>query len=646
MEPAAAVLLVLLGAVWAWWAAKQGGYFSSVWLPGTIALCGGLALVALWAPWRGELRLSRGVPIALAGLAGLGGWYALSALWSPAPDVAVADGQRVLGYAVAFGLGIWLANLLDRRLHLCLVPLVVAGAFAGLLALGGILTTGHPGDYLEVDGTLQFPLDYRNANAAFFAIAVWPALGLALRRELDWRLRGVLTAVASLCLDLAMLSQSRGAVLAGAVAVVVFLAFAPERARWTAWLALVSLPAALVVPPLIDLYRAANDGGVASATAELHAAGAWSVVATALAGTLGALAARFEGRLARVLPSPKLGRGVFAALLAALAAVAAIGFAVLAGNPADWVSQRVAEFRSGREPSSASSASRFSFDAGSARVELWRVALVDAGNDPLRGDGGGGYRYSYLRERHSGLTAVRDAHSIELEVLSELGVPGLALLACALGGATAGALRARRLGPSAAVLSAIGLTVGAYWLVHSSLDWFWPYPAVTAPTLALLGSACAPALRTPGAARPGRGRLWLVAAAVVLAVSAIPPFLAQRYLDAAREDARADPARAYDDLDRARALNPLSADPLLVEGSIARANDDRRRAIAAFRAAVAKRPEDRVPHYFLARLYARDDPRLAAEELAAARERDPLNPQLARLARHLRHQDARRPSAG
>src|SRR5439155_8612150 len=123
-----------------------------VWLPGTILLCAGLALMALWAPWRGELRRSRGVAIALTGLAGLGGWYALSALWSPAPDIAVADGQRVLGYAVAFGLGVWLSSLLDRRLHLCLLPLAVAGAVSGLLALGGILTTGHPRDYPEVDG--------------------------------------------------------------------------------------------------------------------------------------------------------------------------------------------------------------------------------------------------------------------------------------------------------------------------------------------------------------------------------------------------------------------------------------------------------------------------------------------------------------
>src|SRR5439155_22173155 len=145
----------------------------------------------------------------------------------------------------------------------------------------------------------------------------------------------------------AMLSQSRGSVLAGAAALAVFLALSPERGRSAAWLTLAALPALLVVPPLIDLYRATNDGGLGSVTAELHAAGAWTVAATALSGTMAALAAVLEARFGGAAPSPRLGRGTSAALLAILAAMAAIGFAVAAGNPVDWLGQRVAEFRSG-----------------------------------------------------------------------------------------------------------------------------------------------------------------------------------------------------------------------------------------------------------------------------------------------------------
>jgi tetratricopeptide (TPR) repeat protein len=229
---------------------------------------------------------------------------------------------------------------------------------------------------------------------------------------------------------------------------------------------------------------------------------------------------------------------------------------------------------------------------------------------------------------------------MELENLAELGVPGLVLLVGTLAGAGAGALRARRLGPGATSLSTIALTAGTYWAVHASLDWFWPYPAVTAPVVALLGSACAPALAgSRGSAREplrSRGRLLLASGAVLLAASTVPPFLTERYIDNAYAVWRSDAGRAYQDLDRARSLNPLSVEPLLAEGAIAHANGDRRRAIDAFREATVKRPEEWASYYYLALLDRNRAPRVARRDLAAARERDPNNPQLASLARKLR----------
>ena len=188
-EPAAALLLAVLAIVWSWWAAKFGAFFGTVLLPGTMLLCATTVVLAWAAPWRATLRPSRPATIALAALAALGVWAALSALWSPAPDVAIETAQRILTYALAFGLGIWLSNLLGSRLHLALVPLAAAGAFAGVVAVVGMLTGDHSGHYLELDGTLEFPLGYRNANAAFFAIALWPALGLASRRAGAWPVR-------------------------------------------------------------------------------------------------------------------------------------------------------------------------------------------------------------------------------------------------------------------------------------------------------------------------------------------------------------------------------------------------------------------------------------------------------------------------
>jgi len=634
VEPAALLLLAVLAIVWSWWAAKDGAFFGTVLLPGTVLLCATTVVLAWAAPWRGRLRPSWPATIALASLAGLGAWAALSALWSPTPDVAVGDGQRILTYALAFGLGIWLCNLLVGRLHLALVPLAVAGAFAGIIAVVGLLTGDHVGRYLEADGTLEFPLGYRNANAAFFAIALWPALGLASRRASAWPVRAAALATATLCLELAMLSQSRGSLPAGAAALCVYLLFSEDRARRLGWLVLAVLPALLILPSLVDLYRAANaDAPLHSALGELRGAG--RAVALTCAGSLaiGAGAAL----LGKAVPaSPRrveiANHAALAGLLAAVLA-GSIAFVAVVGSPVDWIDKRVTQLGSGQDASLSGQSNRFSsLNAATTRPAIWRVALLDAREHPLLGEGGGGFLYSYLRERdQNSPISVRDAHSVELENLSQFGVPGLLLFAGAIAAAGFGAMRARRLGAEPAWLSIIALTAGAYCLAHASLDWFWPYPAVTAPVLALLGSACAPALRIAGDAPHAHGRRWLTAGAVVLAISAVPPYLSHRYVNDAYDEWRSDPSRAYDDLDRARALNPLSADPVLAEGAIARANGDRARAIAAFRRAAKKLPEEWASHYNLAELYARSSPRLARRELAIAKRQNPYDPEVLAL---------------
>ncbi len=634
VEPAALLLIAVLAIVWSWWAAKDGAFFGTVLLPGTILLCGTTVLLAWTAPWRGSLRRSQPATIALASLAGLGAWAALSALWSPTPDVAIGDGQRILTYALAFGLGIWLCNLLADRPQLALVPLAAAGAFAGIVAVIGMLTGDHVGRYLDADGTFEFPLGYRNANAAFFAIALWPALGLASHRASAWPLRAAALATATLCLELAMLSQSRTSLVGGAAALCVYLLFSEDRARRLGWLALAVLPALPILPPLIDLYRAATaDAPLRSALDEMRGTG--RTVALTCVGSLAIGAG--VALLGRGVPaSPRRAEIANRSALAGLVAVLLAGsIAVVAavGNPVDWIDRRVSQLGSSREPELADQSNRFSgFSAATQRPEIWRVALLDAREHPLLGEGGGGFLYSYLRERrrHSP-RSVRDAHSVELENLSEFGVPGLLLFTGAIGAAGLGAMRTRRLGPEPALLSIVALTAGAYWLTHASFDWFWPYPAVTAPVLALLGSACAPGLRSAGEAPRGHGRRWLTAGVVVLAISAVPPFLSHRYVNDAYDEWRSDPSRAYDDLDRARSLNPLSADPVLAEGAIARANGDRARAIDAFRRATEERPEEWASYYNLAELYARSSPRIARRQLAIAKRQNPYDPEVLAL---------------
>jgi hypothetical protein len=634
LEAPALILLVVLSGIWAWWALEDGAYFGVVLLPGTVALCLIAIVFAGSAPWpTGLLSRARPAAVAIGALIALACWAGLSAIWSPAPDVAIRDAQRILVYALAFGLGIWLCALLGGRVHLSLTPVVVAAAAAGIAAIVALLTSDAPRDLLDAEGTLYYPIGYRNAEAAFFGITFFCALGLAAEGRCAVCLRAAALGTAALCVDGALFAQSRGSVVAMPIALVVYLLVAPRRGRALLWLLLAVLPALTIVPAMTSMYEAAQNGA-GDAIDEMRTAGATAAVNGAGAVIIGALAASLESRIPGFGRDPKRSNRVIAVGMALVAVAGVAAFAVAVGDPFDWIGKRANEFRHRGSPDLTQGSSRFVINAGSDRYDVWRVAVDDAGRDPLLGDGGGGFQYSYLRHRTHDYQQVHDAHSIELENLAELGIPGLALLLTALVAAFWGIVRVRRRSAAAAGLAATALASGAYWLAHSSLDWFWPYPALTTPALFVLGAASAPALGI-AAQVPIRRRLVLVAALAALALSAVPPFFSDRYIDQAYAEWRTDLGAAYDDLDRAHELNRLSNTPILAEGAIATAAGDRRRALNAFEEAAAKRPEEWAAHYLLAKLQQRSDPAAARREIRIALDLNPLERRSRALARQL-----------
>jgi O-antigen ligase len=114
--------------------------------------------------------------------------------------------------------------------------------------------------------------------------------------------------------------------------------------------------------------------------------------------------------------------------------------------------------------------------AGETRSEerdaYWRVALAETAREPLLGSGAGTWRRVWLQEREVQLSA-RDAHTLYLETLSELGPVGLTLLTGALLVPLAAAVRARErrfVLPIAAAYAA--------FLAHVAVDWDWELTAV------------------------------------------------------------------------------------------------------------------------------------------------------------------------
>jgi O-antigen ligase len=148
------------------------------------------------------------------------------------------------------------------------------------------------------------------------------------------------------------------------------------------------------------------------------------------------------------------------------------------------------------------------------RPTYWRTALADSRAHPISGSGAGSFDDYWYAHRNREAN-VRDAHSLYLESLAELGPLGLLLVLGVL------------MPPLAAVAiarsePAVAVAAGGYsaFLVHAGLDWDWEVPATT-----LAGLACGAALLA--SARPTsrplsmRARGAGVAAALALCVLAL-----------------------------------------------------------------------------------------------------------------------------
>lgn len=619
-------LLVALGLVLTWWGWKTGAYFGDVLIPGVIVLSGIVIAMVVRAPWQADVKGP--AKVAFAALGGLAAWTLLSFIWTPAKEVAIADAERVIAYVLIFVLGAWLALLLEREMTLAAVPVVVAGAAVGLATTLTIAFGSDTSRYLDLEGLLSYPLGYHNAVAAFSMVCAIPALALITREEFQWPLRSALAASVTIAAGLTILTQSRGAVIAAVFGLLAVILLSRSRLGTLGWTVVALVPAILVTPLLLDVYSAASDG-VDGAGDELRRAGGALIVAAAASAAVAALVSRSENRFA--LP-PDLRRRVGTAVVAvAVLAVAVPTVAVVArdGGPASFLDRRIDELSAGT-PEASQGGSRIGVNLGSDRGTLWSVALDDVAGAPVNGEGAGGFEYSFLAERESpdDLTS-EDPHSVGLLMLSELGIVGFGLFAAFAGGAVMACWRSRRLGPAAAGLSAAALGSSAYWAVHASVDWFWHFPAVTAPVVLLLGGAAAPGLRALDEVRVSGSRKPFIVGGLALTIAVlIPLFLSERLLRDGIRTGSADVSAAYSDLGLAADLNPWSPAPLIAEAEIAEEAGESQRALALLARASERKPDDWTPHFLAARVLAPTDPGLAAEELAEAQA---LNPQGRRI---------------
>jgi hypothetical protein len=590
---------------------SSGGYFPSD--HGLLLLA--FALVALTAVLVcDELVVDRRSLALAGGLAALALWSLASWAWAPAAAWPVLEAERGLVYAAASVALVVVAT--PARTTSLLAGVALGTTVVAAYALTTRLFPGGRGGAYDPAGGYQLvaPLGYSNALGLLLATGLLLALGLALRREPVLR---VPAGAALVVLATALyFTYSRGAIGALIVGLAVLLAL--ERGAWSRAPLLAVAPAAAVV--LASRSPALTGAGLPLASAQEQG--------ERLARELVALAGVGAG-LAWVLPLvaielrvPLAGR---TARVVAAAAAATAGLVLVAATagPVTLARSAVDAFRDEPGETSGDLDRRLLSVSGHGRADYWRVAARMVEREPLLGDGAGTFERRWMEERDVPHDA-RDAHTLYLETLAELGPVGLGLLLVALGAP----LTAVRRTPGAPLTAAAAAAYVAF-LAHAALDWDWEVPL-----LVLCALACAATLvvssrpTTPLELTPLVRTLGATAAIAVVAVALVAHVGNRAVAASASALERGDVEAAAEAARRARAWAPWSHEPLRLAGEAHLAAGELPAARRSLREAARRAPEEWRVWLDLALVSNGAD---AGYAITRTRELNPLGPEVRAL---------------
>ncbi|HEX6702996.1 MAG TPA: O-antigen ligase family protein [Gaiellaceae bacterium] len=547
LRPAATAVLVG-GAIVAT-SSAGGAYFPESWGWSGLAFLAALALVLLLAH---SIAFSR-LELAFVGaVAAFTAWVALSTIWSRSVTRTLLELERDLVYVAAVAALLTLAARCSARWMLAAVP--AGSAVICAWALTSRTSTG---------GRLVGPIGYWNALGLLAAIGALVALGFAV----EGARRGTAAAAPVLFVATLHLTYSRGAWLVLAAGLLVQLALSPARMRLVATVLVLAPACALAV----------------------ELASRWDGVRFRLGLALLALAASAAPSLVdslerRVRIGPRVRRT--ATIAAAVVGLAFVAFALVRAGGLGSTASRAYRSFTGPAPTTGAKGRTLLSVSSAGRAEYWGVAWRDFRHHPIVGSGAGTFALAWDRDRHT-VYDVLDAHSLYIEVLGEMGVVGLLLVA----GIAFTPLLALRRAPRSGVIAA---AAGAYvaFLLHAGLDWDWEVPAVTFP-----GLACGCVLLV--AARENAVGLSLrTRAAVLCAVGVVAAFVTFTYVgnvDLARGTRAYDRGQFADAIaqaERAARLLRWSADPWHLRGDAESGLIDREAAHRSYLRAVELDPHD------------------------------------------------------
>jgi hypothetical protein len=468
-------------------------------------------------------------------------WTALSLSWTESSGNTSADMARVATYLGVFALGLFIRG--SRGVRLMVAAVGTGIAFISIVAL---LSRLHPAWFPEAEQTARFlggsknrlayPLNYWNAVAALAAIGI-PLMLNAATTGKSIALRSLAAATLPAMALTVYLTLSRGGILAGVVAIAVYLTFAGDRVPRLATLAVAGLGGAILIGAASQ--RDALQEGLLNPAAHHQGNEMLWMVIVVCAGVGLIQAAMSVGLLNGMRPSWTVpSRQV--AIRATAAAVVAVLIAAVAFNAPHRISHAIGEFKSGEVASGG--ASRLTSAAGENRDKLWSAALDEFSGEPLHGTGSGTFEYWWARNGDTA-TVVRDTHSLYLQTLGELGIVGIIFLGgfivLILGGGLRVINHASRHGRPQLAAALAGVV--AFFLT-AVFDWMWQIPVLPVTMLLLAGALVSAGVRSRHHRPPGlkpAARIGLAASALAAIIAIAIPFSSATLIRRSQSDARA-----------------------------------------------------------------------------------------------------------
>jgi hypothetical protein len=637
-------LMLLPGALIVFTGFNAGGYFPAT--PAILAIVlAQILLVRIVQAPRPFEGLTLSTLVALGGLAAYALMTLLSALWSHASGRALIEFDRAWMYLLALLLfGSVRATTQNLR---WLVRGLLLGA--SVVCVAGLISRVLPNVWPTAPDVsnqrLSYPVTYWNTLGLLAALGIVLALHLTCTLGERRPVRILAAAVLPLLAATLFFTFSRGAIAAGAIGLVVYVLCARPRALLSGVLATAPPTVALIaVAYHANLLDTVDPTTPAAVSQGHHVAAVAGLCACACAGLRLIFALVLDPRLLRrSLAPPRTDPGARRAALAGVLCVAvALGLAFGAPHAvaSDW-SRFIggAPTRGGHDLRQ-----RLTDPSNDGRTDLWRDALNGFTASPLHGYGAGTYQTLWDRGRPHFVYTI-NAHSLYLQAMAELGVPGLALLAILVGAVLGGlSLRVRVRGPRRSLYGAL-LACAVVWVVRAGVDWDWEMPVVTLGFFAAAGLALSPRGSSAGGGwAPGhRGRAILGLLCVAGAVLPVLIVGSQGHLGAAEGALYASTPDCATAGSAARAsigwLN-MRPEPFEILGFCDLRRGRPRDAVARMRQAVRLDPGSWETYYALsiAQAAAGIDPTAAARR---ALWMDPLEPLTQQAVREFRSADPR-----